>query len=140
MPSFNSPKVRFFGVRAPNNARWISSELNRPARRTTILLPSSSHSKTEPGPMPSFRRTSTGTEICPWAYPKPPTPPPAILGASPNVVDHSGLFQLSRGRFLRLLARRTIPSWCARRGPLCQLLLLRPLGSRLPRHHPRRVH
>jgi threonine dehydrogenase-like Zn-dependent dehydrogenase len=37
----------------------------RPALRTTTASPSSSHSSTEPGPIPSFRRTSTGTEICP---------------------------------------------------------------------------
>src|ERR1035437_2063618 len=65
MPSFSSSRLRFSGFRSPNTARWISSELKRPARRTTILSPSSSHSRTEPGPMPSFRRTSTGTEICP---------------------------------------------------------------------------
>src|SRR6478672_5315888 len=67
MPSFISSTLRVFGGCAPNSARWISSELNRPARRTTILPPSSSHSKTEPGPMPSFRRTSIGTEIWPCA-------------------------------------------------------------------------
>src|SRR3984893_5767407 len=67
MPSFSSAILRLAGVRGPNKARWISSELKRPARRTTILLPSSSHSKIEPGPMPSFLRTSTGTEICPCA-------------------------------------------------------------------------
>src|ERR1035441_9696505 len=67
MPAFNSSRLRFSGGQSPNNARWMSSELKRPARRTTILPPSSSHSRTEPGPTPSFRRTSTGTEICPCA-------------------------------------------------------------------------
>src|ERR1039457_4040432 len=67
MPAFNSLRLRFFGGQSPNNARWMSAELKRPARRTTILPPSSSHSRTEPGPMPSCRRTSTGTEICPCA-------------------------------------------------------------------------
>jgi D-glycero-D-manno-heptose 1,7-bisphosphate phosphatase len=43
----------------------MSSEVNRPARRTTIWLPASSHSKIDPGPTPSLRRTSVGTEICP---------------------------------------------------------------------------
>src|ERR1035437_1326753 len=66
MPSFSSSRLRVSGLRSPNNARWISSELKRPASGTTILSPSSSHSRTEPGPMPSFRRTSTGTEICPY--------------------------------------------------------------------------
>src|ERR1039458_5718946 len=67
MPAFNSLRLRFFGGQSPNNARWMSAELKRPARRTPILPPSSSHSRTEPGPMPSFRRTSTETEICPCA-------------------------------------------------------------------------
>src|SRR5450759_2750585 len=67
MPSFSSSRLRFSGGHSPNNARWMSSELKRPARRTTILPPSSSHSRMEPGPTPSFRRTSTGTEICPCA-------------------------------------------------------------------------
>src|SRR5437870_4039711 len=67
MPSFNSSRLRAFGGFAPNSARWISSEVKRPARRTTILSPSSSHSRTEPGPTPSFRRTSIGTEIWPCA-------------------------------------------------------------------------
>src|SRR5947208_657454 len=66
MPSFNSSRMRAFGGFAPNSARWMSSEVKRPARRTTIRSPSSSHSRTEPGPMPSLRRTSIGTEICPW--------------------------------------------------------------------------
>src|ERR1035437_193775 len=67
MPSFNSLRLRAAGGRSPNNARWISWELKRNARLTTILPPSSSHSRTEPGPMPSFRRTFAGTEICPCA-------------------------------------------------------------------------
>src|SRR5450631_457317 len=45
----------------------MSSKVKRPARWTTILSPSSVHSRTEPGPTPSLRRTSAGTEICPWA-------------------------------------------------------------------------
>jgi hypothetical protein len=72
MPSFKSSTLRGAGDfvpdnACPNNSRWISSELNRPARRTTILVPSSSHSRIEPGPIPSFRRMSRGTEICPCA-------------------------------------------------------------------------
>ncbi len=67
MPSLNSLRLRAAGVRSPNNARWISSELKRDARLTTMFLPSSFHSRTEPGPTPSFRRTSAGTEICPCA-------------------------------------------------------------------------
>jgi hypothetical protein len=31
-----------------------------------ILSPSSSHSRMDPGPTPSLRRTSAGTEIWPW--------------------------------------------------------------------------
>src|SRR5271167_520199 len=45
----------------------MSSELYRADRRTTIFSPSSLHSRTDPGPMPSLRRTSAGTEICPCA-------------------------------------------------------------------------
>src|ERR1700722_16124728 len=45
----------------------MSSELKVPARRTTILSPSWSHSRTEPGPTPSFRHTSAGPEIWPCA-------------------------------------------------------------------------
>ena len=41
--------------------------MNRPTRRTTMLSPSSCHSRVEPGPTPSFRRTAAGTEICPCA-------------------------------------------------------------------------
>src|ERR1017187_1792458 len=67
MPSLNSLRLRAAGVRVPNTARWISSELKRLARLTIMLLPSSFHSRTEPGPIPSFRRTSAGTEICPCA-------------------------------------------------------------------------
>src|ERR1039457_3792821 len=67
MPPFSSARLRLSGGQSPNNARWMSSELKLPARRTTILPPSSSHSRTEPGPMPSFRRTFAGTEICPCA-------------------------------------------------------------------------
>src|SRR5580698_1764134 len=158
MPSLISSTLRLSGVCAPNNILWISSELKRPARRTTIWLPSSSHSRTDPGPTPSFRRTSAGTEICPWAVsleraiattshyhgnvkygsssiltpaPESPMPnpgPSAILGASAHVVDHSGLFHLSRRRILRLLVRRALSSGHAGRGALRQLLLLRPLG------------
>src|SRR5580704_421965 len=121
MPSLISSTLRLSGVCAPNNILWISSELKRPARRTTICSPSSSHSRTDPGPTPSFRRTSAGTEICPWAVSLeraiattshyhgnakygsssiltptliPDTGPSAILGASAHVVDHSGLFHL----------------------------------------------
>src|ERR1039457_3054960 len=67
MPSLNSLRLRAAGVRVPNTARWISSELKRLARLTIMLLPSSFHSRIEPGPIPSFRRTSAGTEICPCA-------------------------------------------------------------------------
>jgi hypothetical protein len=67
MPSFNSSRVRGFGGPSGNSTRWISSKVNCPHRRTTILSPSSSHSRTEPGPTANFRRTSAGTEICPWA-------------------------------------------------------------------------
>src|ERR1035437_2272870 len=45
----------------------MSWDVNRAERRTTIFSPSSSHSKIDPGPMPSFRRTPAGTEICPCA-------------------------------------------------------------------------
>src|SRR5262245_522949 len=45
----------------------MSSEENRPAFRTTMRSPSSSHSSTEPGPTPSFWRTFAGTEIWPCA-------------------------------------------------------------------------
>lgn len=45
----------------------MSVDVCRPARRTTIRSPSAFHSSTEPGPTPSRRRTSAGTEICPWA-------------------------------------------------------------------------
>src|SRR5438445_3792344 len=48
MPSLNSSRLRGFGVFDPNNARWISWALKRPARRTTILLPSSSRSNIDP--------------------------------------------------------------------------------------------
>ena len=56
-----------FGLCAGNKARWISSELKEPDRLTIIRSPSSSHSKMDPGPIPSFFRTSEGTEICPCA-------------------------------------------------------------------------
>lgn len=49
------------------SARWTSCELKVPARRTVIRSPTCSHSSTEPGPIPSLRRTSAGTEICPCA-------------------------------------------------------------------------
>src|SRR5579863_219475 len=45
----------------------MSSKVTVPARRTTMLPPSSSHSRIEPGPTPSLRRTFTGTEIWPCA-------------------------------------------------------------------------
>lgn len=66
IPSFKASRLRGAGGVA-KSARWTSSKEYRPARRTTILSSSSSHSRTDPGPMPSFRRTSAGTEICPWA-------------------------------------------------------------------------
>src|ERR1039458_4858773 len=69
MPCFSSSRLRRFGGRSPNKARWISSKLYCPVRRTTILSPSCSHSKIEPGCIPSFRPTSTGTEICPCDVP-----------------------------------------------------------------------
>ena len=52
-------------LRFPKIARWISSEEKRPALRPTIFSPSFSHRKIVPGPAPSNRRISTGTEICP---------------------------------------------------------------------------
>ena len=48
-------------------AWWISVDVKRPTRRTTMWSPSSCHSRTDPGPTPSLRRTSAGTEICPCA-------------------------------------------------------------------------
>src|SRR6266540_7443781 len=45
----------------------MSCDENRPARRTTTFSPSCSHSSTDPGPIPSFRRISAGTEIWPCA-------------------------------------------------------------------------
>src|ERR1700722_17037340 len=65
---------------------------------------------------------------------------PAILGATAHVADYSGLFQLSRGRFLRLLARRALSPWGAGGRSFHQLLFLRPLGFGVPRHHSGRFH
>ena len=62
-----SSTLRAVGAFSGNNARCTSSDEYRPARRTTTLSPASSHSRTEPGPTPSIRRTSAGTEICPCA-------------------------------------------------------------------------
>src|SRR6266545_6137384 len=45
----------------------MSCDENRPTLRTTTFSPSCSHSSTDPGPIPSFRRISAGTEICPCA-------------------------------------------------------------------------
>lgn len=45
----------------------MSSDVYRPAFRTTTCPPSSSHSRTEPGPTPSLCRTIAGIEICPCA-------------------------------------------------------------------------
>ena len=56
-----------FGGPSGNSARRISSDVYFPLRRTTILPSSSSHSITDPGPIPSLLRTSAGTEICPCA-------------------------------------------------------------------------
>jgi len=66
-PSLMSSTLRAVGAFSGNNARCTSSDEYRPARRTTTLSPASSHSRTEPGPTPSIRRTSAGTEICPCA-------------------------------------------------------------------------
>lgn len=63
---FNSSNFRGFG-RPANNARWMSSEEYRPTLRTTTFWPSCSHSMTDPGPIPSLRRISAGTEIWPRA-------------------------------------------------------------------------
>lgn len=68
IPSFTSagPSRTTFWL-SGNNARCISCDEYRPARRMTIRSPSSSHCRTEPGPIPSFLRTWAGTEICPCA-------------------------------------------------------------------------
>src|SRR5688572_22515338 len=49
MPSFSSRKERRRGGRAKSTA-WISSDVWRPALRTTTFSPSESHSRTDPGP------------------------------------------------------------------------------------------
>ena len=67
MPAFISAALFARGGPSGNTAWWISAEVLRPARRTTICPFSSFHSSTAPGPTPSFLRTSTGTEICPCA-------------------------------------------------------------------------
>ena len=64
--SLNSRNVRLLGALL-NRARCMSSEVKRPARRTTIRPPSTSHSNNEPGPTPSQRRTVAGTETRPCA-------------------------------------------------------------------------
>lgn len=61
------PALGFSDCLMVESATWISSEENRLTLRTTTWSPCSSHSRTEPGPMPSFFRTPTGTEICPCA-------------------------------------------------------------------------
>ena len=45
--------------------RRSSSNVESAALRTTIRPSCSSHSSTDPGPRPSFLRTTAGTEICP---------------------------------------------------------------------------
>src|SRR5512136_1016328 len=45
----------------------MSADEYLPDRTTKIVPPRSSHSRMEPEPIPSFRRTSAGTGICPWA-------------------------------------------------------------------------
>jgi hypothetical protein len=50
-----------------NSAECVSCTAYLFARRTTTFSPSSSHSITEPGRIPSRLRTSAGTEICPCA-------------------------------------------------------------------------
>src|ERR1039457_5142704 len=67
IPSLSSANVRRLGGPSGNKALRMSSNVDCPTRRTTILSPSSSHSRVDPGPIPSLRRTSRGTEICPCA-------------------------------------------------------------------------
>ncbi len=40
----------------------MSADVYRPDRLTTTTFPSSFHSSREPGPTPSLRRTSAGTD------------------------------------------------------------------------------
>lgn len=53
------------GVGVSKRAAWISRELYRPARRTRYAPSNACHSSTEPGPMPSARRTCAGTVVRP---------------------------------------------------------------------------
>jgi hypothetical protein len=62
---FTSARL-FFPLLAKSASR-TSSELNRPTLRTSTPPPCSSHSNSEPGPMPSFLQISGGTEIRPCA-------------------------------------------------------------------------
>src|ERR1039457_7099016 len=67
IPAFISSIVRGSGGPFGNNFRWISSDENWPARRTTMFPPASSHSRIDPGAMPSLLRMLAGTETCPCA-------------------------------------------------------------------------
>src|ERR1039458_9540618 len=67
IPAFISSRVWGSGGPLGNNARWISSDEYRPARRTMIFSPSSSHSRIDPGVIPSLLRMLAGTETCPCA-------------------------------------------------------------------------
>ena len=55
--------VRALGTFFGNSASQMSSEVNRPDRRMTMLSSSSSHSRINPGPTPSFRRMLAGTDL-----------------------------------------------------------------------------
>lgn len=85
-PSLSSTVDRDEGCLRGNKAAWISSEVCLPARRTTMWSPSSSHSSTEPGASPSFRRTSAGTEICPCAVIGLPQPREGPLTSKRNAL------------------------------------------------------
>jgi len=67
IPAFTLGTLLAFGEPFGNIAWWTSEELKRPARLTKTPPSLSCHSSTDPGPMPSFLRTSAGTEIWPWA-------------------------------------------------------------------------